>query len=75
MSSSSVWLSGCSCVPGQHVDVAEKRRAEQQVARELRAEKLSMVDTLLWNTDFLQQNGHPAATPGKPRYLSATAAA
>lgn len=49
----------------QHVVVAEKRRAEQQAERELRAEKLGMVDALLWNTDFLQQNSHPTATPGQ----------
>ena len=49
----------------QHVDLEDQRLAEQQAERKLRAEKLALVDNLLWNTSFMRQNSNQPENTGK----------
>lgn len=47
------------------MDAEEQQLAEQQLERQLRAEKLATVEDLLWNTCFLQQDSESPAKTGK----------
>lgn len=49
----------------QHVDAEKQRLAEQQLEKELRAEKLATVDSILWRTSFLEQDSTAQGNTGK----------
>ncbi|BDA48871.1 hypothetical protein COCOBI_12-5540 [Coccomyxa sp. Obi] len=55
----------------QHVDAEKQWVAEQQLEKELRAEKLATVDSILWRTNFLEQDRASQETTGKLHTLVA----
>ena len=50
----------------QHVAAKDRLRQQQENGQALKAAKLEAVDRLLWQTDFLQQQGSTQSPSGAP---------
>ncbi len=50
----------------QHVAAKDRLRQQQESDQALKAAKLEAVDCLLWQTDFLQQQGSTQSPSGAP---------
>ncbi len=50
----------------QHVAAKDRLRQQQERDQALKAAKLEAVDRLLWQTDFLQQQGSTQSPSGAP---------
>jgi hypothetical protein len=55
----------------QHVELEEQRKDEQDSEKVMRADKLAMVDNLLWNADYLNPSGsrHSCSRGERPLVL------